>query len=141
MRQARLILTCLVAVLSVATGPVLAQDAEGMDSTLALPAEWETYYVAFLRPGPDMTQTPEEVRAIMDAHIQYQLRLQESGKAVVAGGFAPDSTSNLIGITLLRAASEEQAEEWAQADPAVEAGRFAVDVRTWYVPAGLLPKP
>lgn len=135
----RLCLACFVLIALLVPLPALGQDGvAAQDSALALPTDWETYYVALLRPGTDATHSEEQLREIMNAHIQYQLRLQKSGKAVVAGGFAPDTTSNLVGITLLRADSQEEAEEWAQADPAVKAGRFAVDVRTWYVPAGRL---
>lgn len=127
------------------TVPAWAQDVAPApaDSVLALPTEWETYYVAFLRPplAPPQEREPEALRALMGAHIQYQLRLQESGRAVAAGGVAADSTASLIGITLLCAGSLEEAEGWARADPAVVAGHFDVEVRTWYVPAGRLPRP
>ena len=40
---------------------------------------------------------------------------------------------------VLRAASLEEAKTLAASDPAVRAGHFAVEVRTWYVPADKLP--
>lgn len=124
--------------------PALAQksnQASSADSTLALPTEWETYYVAFLHRSPDTTAaetTPEALRPLMNKHIQYQLQLQADGRAVAAGGVAQDTSASLVGMTLLRAASQEEAERWARDDPVVKAGHFQVEVRAWYVPAGRL---
>lgn len=123
---------------------VVAQDPApaSEDSTLALPTAWDTVYLVLLSPGPTASaaRAPEALQALMQAHIQYQLRLQQRGQAIAAGGLAPDSASSLIGLTILRAASPEEALRLAQADPAVAAGHFAAAVRAWYVPAGQLPE-
>jgi uncharacterized protein YciI len=134
----------LIVLLILASTPAVAQDAESIaaDSVLALPSEWETYYLAFLRPGPSRDLSEEALGDLMNRHIQYQLRLQADGRAVAAGGIAPEPPSDLIGVTMLRAPSLEDARRWAGDDPAVAAGHFTVEVRTWYVPAGrvLLPE-
>lgn len=105
---------------------------------LPIPTEWDTFYVAFLKPGPTPADSASPSRTVLDGHIQYQLRLQAEGKAVAAGGFEPMASSDVIGITILTAASVDEARAWVQADPAVQAGLFEVEVRTWYVPAGRL---
>lgn len=136
-------------VLAFGIAPAAAQEPRPIpaDSVLALPTAWETYYVVLLRAAPDASaaRDPEAVQTLLNAHIQYQLRLQAEGRAVAAGGFAPDTSAAdasvaLVGLTLLRAGSQEEADAWARADPAVAAGYFRVDVRAWYVPAGKLPE-
>ncbi len=110
-------------------------------TTIALPTQWSTFYVVLLTHGPgyDAEQPAEDVRALMQRHIQYQLRLQQHGRAVAGGGFG-QAREGLVGMTLLRAGSLEEAERLARADPAVEAGRLAAEVFAWYVPAGRIPE-
>lgn len=123
-------------------GSVQAQEASVADSTIALPAEWSTYYVVLLREGPAGAAglPADEGQAVMSRHIQYQLRLQRNGQAVAGGGFGQQH-EGVVGMTLLRAGSLEEAERLAKADPAAAAGRFLAVVYEWYVPAGRLPEP
>jgi len=132
-----------ILLIALSATPVVAQDNDPVpvDSALALPTEWETYYLAFLRPGPNRDLGQEALGELMNRHIQYQLRLQDSGRAVAAGGIAPEASSDLVGITMLHASSLEEARRWAANDPAVLAEYFAVEVRTWYVPAGRVVFP
>lgn len=78
-----------------------------------------------------------ELQQLMGDHIQYQLRLQRDGVAIAGGGFS-QSEDGLIGLTLLRTSSLEEAQRIANADPAVQAKRFKATVREWWVPAGRL---
>ena len=41
----------------------------------------------------------------------------------------------------LSAPSLEESRQFAEADPAVRAGRFAVEIMTWYCPPGTMSKP
>lgn len=108
---------------------------------LPLPQEWETHYVWFLVANPEhVPGTPDEEKALTARHIQYQLHLQESGKAIVGGGLGPGWEKSLIGVTILRADSLAEAQAIADADPATAAGRFQAQVREWWVPAGRLPE-
>ncbi|NNE34053.1 MAG: hypothetical protein HKN13_02380 [Rhodothermales bacterium] len=135
---------CLLLLGTFLATPGFAQgnSVAGQEEPLPLPTEWETYYVMLIRPGPVVEWQNEALQELMNDHIQYQLRLQADGRAIAAGGVAPDSTAAapLVGFTLLRASSLEEAKLWAEADPAVAAGRFSAEVRTWYVPAGRLSR-
>lgn len=54
----------------------------------------------------------------------------ESGKLVIGGPFLDDSG----GMMVLRADSMEEAEQIANADPAVQSGLLKVHVKEWFVP-------
>jgi hypothetical protein len=47
----------------------------------------------------------------------------------------------LRGLTFYRTGSMEQASQLAEADPAVRAGRLAVEIMTWYCPPGTMTRP
>ena len=118
-----------------------AQGGPDADSTLPLPTEWSTYYVVLLKEGPTRPEdlSRDSLRTIMSDHIQYQLRLQKSGQALAGGGFRA-AGDDVLGMTLLRVGSIEEAKRLAEDDPAVAAGRFSAVVYEWYVPAGTLPE-
>lgn len=119
--------------------PAAAPAAE----VLALPERWDLRYVVVLERDPAYAAPadPAAAEALTRAHIQYTLRLQRDGVAVVAGPMVPglDAADQVVGMTLLRAADLAAAERIAAADPAVQAGRLKAKVREWRVPAGRLP--
>ncbi|HYW69563.1 MAG TPA: YciI family protein, partial [Pyrinomonadaceae bacterium] len=67
---------------------------------------------------------------ILHQHLRNVVALLQSGKAVIAGPFAPDP--ELAGIFILRAASSEEAKTWIDADPAVKAGLMLPEMHPWY---------
>jgi len=112
----------------------------GATQELPIPQEWSTYYAWFLVASPEYSRgSDDEERTITAAHIQYQLRLQEKGVAIAAGGLGEGPGDSIIGLTILRADSLADAKAIAAADPAVEAGRLQAWVREWWVPAERLP--
>lgn len=104
----------------------------------AKPGETMTAYLAFLVRGAKWTsdKTPE-TEAIQKAHLANIGRLAELKKLVVAGPFGDDGT--LRGIFVFRVASMEEARSLAETDPAVKAGRLALQIHPWIVPEGILP--
>jgi uncharacterized protein YciI len=124
--------SCIV-VLALSVTPVVYSSPLG-SATLPMPTEWQTLYAAFLTPlegGPALNA--EALKLLDMLHIQYQLRLQADGRAVVAGGFGDGESP--IGMTLLCADSLADAKALAEADPAVQFGQRTVVVREWTVPA------
>ena len=97
-----------------------------------------TAYLAFLKRGDKWTpeKTPQ-TEAIQKAHMDNINRLAETKKLVVAGPFGDNGT--LRGIFVFRVASLAEAKALAETDPAVQAGRLALDIHPWLVPEGILP--
>lgn len=104
----------------------------------ASPIKMTTAYLGFLTRGAKWT--PEKTPAtqeIQKAHLANINRLAEMKKLVVAGPFGDDT--NLRGIFVFRVASIDEAKALAETDPAVQAGRLAIDMHPWLVPEGVLP--
>lgn len=104
----------------------------------ASPIKLTTAYLAFLTRGAKWT--PEKTAAtaeIQKAHLANINRLAEMKKLVVAGPFGDDG--QLRGIFVFKVASLDEARALTETDPAVKAGRLAMDLHPWMVPEGILP--
>lgn len=95
-------------------------------------------YFAFLTRGdkwtPERTAATEEIQK---GHMANINRLAEMKKLVAAGPFGDNG--RLRGIFVFRVASLEEAKALTATDPAVQAGRLAMDIYQWMVPEGVLP--
>jgi hypothetical protein len=112
-----LLLLCLAALSACAsTRADTATTAPAPAAKFAMRA----YQVVILRRGPAWSpaQTPE-TQALFAGHMAHLQRQTAAGLCV----FAVDTA--------------EEARALAGQDPAVQAGRFTVDVLPWYGPAGL----
>jgi uncharacterized protein YciI len=102
------------------------------------PEKMTTAYLAFLTRGakwtPEKTPQTEEIQK---GHMANINRLAETKKLVVAGPFGDNGT--LRGIFVFKVGSLEEAKALAETDPAVRAGRLALDIHPWQVPEGILP--
>ena len=102
------------------------------------PTKFMTAYLAFLVRGekwtPEKTPQTEEIQK---GHMANINRLAEMKKLVVAGPFGDDGT--LRGIFVFRVDTLEEARALTLTDPAVKAGRLALDLHPWLVPEGVLP--
>lgn len=127
---------------AVKTGHLIAEMhpwwSEDVMKTPTLPIKMTTAYLGFLKRGakwtPEKTPATEELQK---AHLANINRLAEMKKLVVAGPFG-DNT-NLRGIFVFRVASLDDARALAETDPAVQAGRLAIEIHPWLVPEGILP--
>jgi len=102
------------------------------------PIKLTTAYLALLTRGAKWT--PEKTPAtaeLQKAHLANINRLAEMRKLVVAGPFGDDG--QLRGIFVFKVASMDEARALTETDPAVQAGRLAIDLHPWLVPEGVLP--
>jgi len=101
------------------------------------PPNMEKYYVVFLRRPPNAPQLDEAAKqALQKQHLAHLRAMYEAGKLVVAGPFDEQKDETMRGMCLYRVASSEEARRLAEGDPAVKAGRLAVDVLAWWVEKG-----
>jgi uncharacterized protein len=68
-------------------------------------------------------------------------RLREAGDIVTNGPVSDQPDGSLRGLTFYRTGSLAHARQLAEADPAVRAGRLAVEIMTWYCPPGTMSQP
>ena len=112
--------------------------SEDIMKKMITPQKLTTAYLAFLTRGPKWTpQLTPETHEIQKQHMANIQRLAETKKLVVAGPFGDKGT--LRGIFVFRVGSLEEARQLSETDPAVQAGRLALDIHPWVVPEGILP--
>lgn len=96
------------------------------------------YRVRPARAGFYGAPTPEESRAV-DLHFLYLKRATEEGTVILAGRTLNEDEAG-FGIVIFAAASEQEARSFADADPAVLAGVFRMELFPFRV-ALAAPRP
>ncbi|PWR10331.1 hypothetical protein DKT68_09295 [Micromonospora acroterricola] len=91
--------------------------------------------VLLVRPE-DAPELPQDaIDRLQDAHLAHQAGLVEQGLVLAAGPFLHADDDRLRGFVVLSIAPDEARTLYAN-DPAVRAGRLAVQVMSWLVPEG-----
>jgi uncharacterized protein YciI len=127
---------------AVASGNLIAEIhpwlSEDVFKKAATPLKLTTVYLAFLLRGekftPEQTAATEELQK---AHLANIVRLNNMNKLIVAGPFGDEGT--MRGIFVFRVSSMEEARLLTETDPAIKAGRLALELHPWQVPEGILP--
>lgn len=88
------------------------------------------YVMAFLKKGPKRDQDSTTVAQLQKAHLQNIGRMAESGKLVLAGPFEDDG--EVRGIYIFNVETVEEAQALTASDPAIQAGRLAMELHPWY---------
>ncbi|GAB3923040.1 hypothetical protein GCM10029976_012690 [Kribbella albertanoniae] len=100
--------------------------------------EFDRYTVTMLRlraDAPVMDET--EAGELQDRHLAHGADLQDRGIILARGPFTDQDDPQFRGFSIW-SVDQAAAREHAAADPAVLAGRLAVTVMTWMMPAGNL---
>ena len=104
--------------------------------------ELEAFELVILRRPPDAPEYDEPtLDRIQAEHLAFHASLRESGKVVTNGPVIDQPDESMRGLTFYRVGSVDEARRIAEQDPAVQAGRLAVDVMTWWCPPGTMTKP
>jgi uncharacterized protein YciI len=105
--------------------------------------EMDTYIMVFLKRGPKWTaESTPETQKIQAGHMAHIQEMAKSGKLAVAGPFADNG--EIRGIFIFHHCTLEEARQMAENDPAVKAGRLAIEAHPWMAAKGLRvdePKP
>ena len=102
------------------------------------PPQMATYYLVMLVKGPKWTpESSPALEQLQKDHLAHLRKLALSGKLVLAGPLTDGGT--IRGLCVFKAASLEEARAFEDDDPAVKAGRLAIEAHPWMVQKGILP--
>jgi len=105
-------------------------DEKTKDTTLM-----QQYFIAFLKSGPNRSQSEEEASKLQSAHLAHLGKMYELGYADISGPFGDDG--EIRGITIYNVPTYEMADSLANADPMVKAGRLVIELHPWWAGKGL----
>jgi uncharacterized protein len=90
-------------------------------------------YVALRQPG-----RADRVAELLEAHLQWMVAAERRGEIFASGPFVADGAppGSLGGMTIVRAASVDEAREILSQDPFVKEGVVTLDINKWMVMEG-----
>jgi uncharacterized protein YciI len=104
--------------------------------------ELEAYQLVILRRPPTAPDLDAEtLDRIQAEHLDYLGSLRAAGRIVTNGPVLDQQDESLRGLVFYCVGSVEEARALAERDPAVAAGRLAVEAMTWWCPAGSMTVP
>ena len=98
--------------------------------------QFDRHTLVLLMRRPDAPElTDEEAAELQDRHLAFRADLRDRGYLIGGGPLVDQDDERLRGISIMMC-DPETARRLSNEDPAVRAGRLAVEVMTWMVPAG-----
>jgi uncharacterized protein YciI len=101
--------------------------------------DFNHFSIALLIRRPDAPPLDEQAETeLQEAHMAHLADLHEAGHLLAAGPLASgDASSDSRGLSILNV-EPERARELKDADPAVKAGMYTIEVLPWLVPKGAM---
>jgi hypothetical protein len=100
--------------------------------------KFDRWTMLFLLRRDDAPEIGEpESDALQDAHLAYLAALHADARLLAAGPVRGPPGTPIAGICILRGEVDE-ARSLLEADPAVRAGLYRIDVVSWSVPGGTI---
>ena len=94
----------------------------------------QQYFIAFLKSGPNRSQSKEEADSLQGLHLAHLGRMYQEGYADISGPFGDDG--EIRGITIYNTPTLEMADSLANMDPMVKAGRLVIEIHPWWAAKG-----
>jgi uncharacterized protein YciI len=111
-----------------------AQDSKKDDKSKEVQYEMKQYWMVFLKKGSQRDQDSVTAARIQEGHMANISRLANEGKILVAGPFGDDG--DLRGIFIMDCKDEAEVRMLCASDPAVKAGRLALEIHPWWTAKG-----
>jgi uncharacterized protein len=127
-------LVCSLATTQAMAQQKISQSVPRATAKAAQPSQMKTYYMVFLKKGPNRSHDSATAATIQAGHMANIQKLAAAKKLKVAGPFLDDG--DLRGIFILDVASPEEAKRLTDADPAVQAGRLIMEIHPWMTQKG-----
>jgi len=100
--------------------------------------EFDRFTVILLTLRADApVMTDDKAAELQDRHLAHGAAMQDRGLVLARGPLTEQDDESFRGFSVW-SVDAETARQHAEADPAVRAGRLAVNVMTWMMPAGNL---
>jgi len=90
------------------------------------------------RPANAPSYPVEKLAELEQGHLENLQEMTESTDLVIAGSV--DNGGDLLGIAIFRGRDPKHIEQLMARDPAVQAGRLALELHRWHVPKGAWPR-
>jgi len=94
----------------------------------------QQYYIAFLKSGPDRSQSDAEAEILQNQHLEHLGKMYDLGYADISGPFGDDG--DIRGVTIYNTPTYEMADSLANSDPMVKAGRLVIEIHPWWAAKG-----
>lgn len=94
----------------------------------------QQYFIAFLKSGPNRSQSKTEADSLQALHLAHLGRMYDEGYADISGPFGDNG--DIRGITIYNVPTQEMADSLANMDPMVKSGRLAIEIHPWWAAKG-----
>ncbi|MFM2358187.1 MAG: hypothetical protein RLY16_179 [Bacteroidota bacterium] len=111
-------------------------NAQLADSLKADDYGMRMYSLVILKTGKRDEKNPKVLDSLFKGHMANITKMAKSGELFVAGPIEKNS-NQYRGIFILKARTEAETRAFLQADPAIAAGIFEIEIYDWYGSAAL----